>query len=75
MANLGLRTLVIAERNISSTEALEWLRTYRKSTVATVNREEQIAAAGAQLESGMQLVGVTAIEDKLQDEVSDFMMR
>lgn len=60
---------MIAQRYISSAEAQQWLKQHRKSTVATVNREALIAAAGAELEKDMQLVGVTAIEDKLQDEV------
>lgn len=36
--------------------------------VATANRDELVAAAGAQIELKMEVVGVTAIEDKLQDE-------
>eukprot|EP01032_Pedospumella_encystans_P015770 gene15770-18021_t len=71
LSNMGLRTLVVAQRVISSTEAQAWLKMYRSSMVATSNRDELIAAAGAQIELKMEVVGVTAIEDKLQDEVPE----
>ena len=39
--------------------------------MSTVNRDANIAEAGAELEQDMDLVGVTAIEDRLQDEVPE----
>jgi magnesium-transporting ATPase (P-type) len=34
------------------------------------NRDEELELVSARMESGMELVGATAIEDKLQDGVS-----
>lgn len=45
------------------------LTSQRTRTTMHYCREALIAAAGAELEQSMQMVGVTAIEDKLQDEV------
>ena len=39
--------------------------------MCTINRDELVAQAGALLEKGLAVVGVTAIEDKLQDEVPE----
>ncbi len=71
LANLGLRTLIIASKQLSAEEANRWLAKFKAATVSTVNRDENIAAAGAELELGMQCVGITAIEDRLQDEVPE----
>lgn len=42
------------------------------------NREEEVAAVDGEIELELTLIGSTAIEDKLQDEVADtirFMKR
>jgi phospholipid-transporting ATPase len=36
-----------------------------------VNRDEEVAACDGEIEVNLELVGSTAIEDKLQDEVAD----
>ena len=71
LSQLGLRTLVVAHKELQPHEATAWMRLQRRSMVAMSNRDELIARAGAQLEVGMQVVGVTAIEDRLQDEVPE----
>jgi len=71
LANLGLRTLIVAQKKLTEAEAQKWLRTFREASVSTTNREENIANAGAQLETDLTLVGITAIEDCLQDEVPE----
>jgi magnesium-transporting ATPase (P-type) len=50
---------------------LQWLAKFKAATVSTVDRDANIAAAGAELEQNMQCVGITAIEDRLQDEVPE----
>jgi P-type E1-E2 ATPase len=42
-----------------------------KASVSLSEREEKMAAVAEQLEHSFDLVGSTAIEDKLQDEVGD----
>jgi phospholipid-transporting ATPase len=71
LSNMGLRTLVIAQKDLSESDALAWLQTWKAASVSTLNREELLAEAGGQLEMDMQLVGLTAIEDRLQDEVPE----
>jgi len=71
MSNLGLRTLIIAHKEITQAEAAAWLSSYKAATMATKERDEAIAACGAKLELEMTLLGVTAIEDRLQDEVPE----
>lgn len=71
LSNLGLRTLVIAQKRLTEQEALDWLKVYKEATLSVSNRDELMAAAGGQLEVDMKLIGVTAIEDKLQDEVPE----
>lgn len=71
LANQGLRTLVIAQKELEEREALAWLQRYKAATLSTLNREENIAQAGGELETGMTLLGITAIEDRLQDEVPE----
>jgi magnesium-transporting ATPase (P-type) len=71
LANLGLRTLVVGQRYLGHAEAQDWLKRHRSSMVATTNRDAQIADAAALLERDLDLLGVTAIEDRLQDEVPE----
>jgi phospholipid-translocating P-type ATPase (flippase) len=71
LANFGLRTLVIAMKKLSASEAQSWLSNYKAATVSTLNREENIARVGAELEMNMRCLGLTAIEDRLQDEVPE----
>lgn len=71
LANFGLRTLVIAMKKLDKNEALAWLAEYKAATVSTLNREENIALVGANLEVNMRCIGLTAIEDRLQDEVPE----
>ncbi|RYH31746.1 phospholipid-transporting ATPase [archaeon] len=71
MANLGLRTLIIASKALTAEAANAWLAQYKAAMVSTVNREEKIAEAGALLEQRMECLGITAIEDRLQDEVPE----
>lgn len=71
LANFGLRTLVIASKKIDAAAAQKWLADFKAATVSTVNREENIARVGAELELNMRCLGLTAIEDRLQDEVPE----
>ena len=67
----GLRTLCVATKKLSAKEALDWVAKYRAAASAMNDRAERLAEAAAEIETGMQLVGVTAIEDKLQEEVPE----
>ena len=71
LACLGLRTLVIARKVLSEQEALAWAAKWKKASTALHDRAVQLADAAEEIEHGMELLGVTAIEDRLQDEVPE----
>ncbi|KAI9143285.1 hypothetical protein BKA69DRAFT_1063329 [Paraphysoderma sedebokerense] len=70
-ANDGLRTLCIASREIEMSEFMEWHRRYKTATTLPVNRDEEMEKLATVLETELNLLGATAIEDKLQDQVPE----
>lgn len=74
-ATEGLRTLLYAQRFITESEYEAWRKIYNEATTSLTNREEQIEAAGDLLEQSFDLVGATAIEDKLQKGVPETIDR
>ncbi|XP_053948290.1 phospholipid-transporting ATPase ID isoform X1 [Anastrepha ludens] len=68
-AGEGLRTLVLAERRLDEDYYMEWLERQQIAAVSLDAREEKLSAMYEEIESELILVGVTAIEDKLQDGV------
>lgn len=70
-ASEGLRTLCIACREISEEEYFEWSKVYEKAATTINNRGEELMKAAELIEKDLFLLGATAIEDKLQDEVPD----
>ena len=74
-ASDGLRTLVLAEREISDEEWKEWWPRYKRSIVAVENREDEISQRCDEIERDLELVGVTAVEDKLQDQVPETLSK
>ncbi|EGR28039.1 phospholipid-translocating p-type flippase family protein, putative [Ichthyophthirius multifiliis] len=69
--NIGLRTLLLCEREISQQEYDVWLKKYHKACTTLTNRELEMSMVQAELEQNLILVGATAIEDKLQDQVGE----
>ncbi|ESO08153.1 hypothetical protein HELRODRAFT_75635 [Helobdella robusta] len=69
-AQNGLRTLVCAFKEIDPFFYQQWVHKYHKASVALVNRAEKLEEVYEEIERGMVLIGATAIEDKLQDGVS-----
>ncbi|KAJ3992228.1 phospholipid-transporting ATPase 1 [Lentinula boryana] len=70
-ANGGLRTLCIAYRMVEEEEYLPWSRTYDAATNALENRDEEIEKANELIEHSLQILGATALEDKLQEGVPE----
>jgi P-type E1-E2 ATPase len=55
-----------------------WSLQYQQALTLMTNREEEVDKVANEIETGFELVGSTAIEDKLQDEVAEtieFMKR
>eukprot|EP00736_Rhodelphis_marinus_P009470 Rmarinus@m.21668 len=65
-ATEGLRTLVCAKRELSVSEWERWHKVYHAASVALDDRETKLDEAASAIECNMEIVGVTAIEDKLQ---------
>ena len=74
-ATEGLRTLLYGQRFISEDDYQTWKKTYDEATTSLVDRQERIEAAGDELEQSFDLVGATAIEDKLQKGVPETIDR
>lgn len=68
-ANGGLRTLLLAEKELSEIEFQQFKEEYKIAAAAMVKRDDKMAAVADKLEQGFDLVGATAIEDKLQEDV------
>lgn len=68
---IGLRTLVFAERTLEKSLFEVWKQKYQEAITSLENREAKMSALQDELEKDLSLLGVTAIEDKLQDEVEE----
>lgn len=70
-ATEGLRTLLYGYRFIDEAEYSRWKTLYNEATTSLVDREEKVDQVGSRLENGFELMGATAIEDKLQKGVPE----
>uniref|UniRef100_A0A5K3EMK7 Phospholipid-transporting ATPase n=2 Tax=Mesocestoides corti TaxID=53468 RepID=A0A5K3EMK7_MESCO len=68
-ARIGLRTLCIAFRRLDRSFYEQWAAKYYKASIAITDRSELLDETYEMIEQDLDLVGATAIEDKLQDEV------
>lgn len=68
-ASEGLRTLVLARREISDSEYDSWNQAYQDAANALEGREEALMEVAERIEVNMEILGATAIEDKLQEGV------
>ncbi|KAM0671372.1 P-type ATPase [Ordospora colligata] len=69
MARDGLRTLVIAKKMLSLEEFSQFEDAYNKARVSLVDRAESLNEAMGMIEKEMDVLGLTGVEDKLQDDV------
>jgi phospholipid-translocating ATPase len=67
----GLRTLCLAHKALDETEYFHWLAKYNDASAAMHNRDLLVDAIADEIERDMQLIGATAIEDRLQDGVPE----
>ncbi|CAH0687833.1 unnamed protein product [Spodoptera exigua] len=70
-AGEGLRTLALAWRPLEERGFAEWKRRHHAAALALHDRDEQLDAIYEEIETDLLLMGVTAIEDKLQDGVPE----
>lgn len=70
-ARIGLRTLFLAEKKLDDASYDEWNKKSYASKLVIDGREEAIAKVDELIEKEMELIGSTAIEDRLQENVAD----
>lgn len=68
-ADVGLRTLLIAYKYIDDKFYNEWVEKFKEAETCLEDREKAIGTCAEEVELDFELVGCSAIEDKLQDEV------
>uniref|UniRef100_A0A8C4HBC3 Phospholipid-transporting ATPase n=1 Tax=Dicentrarchus labrax TaxID=13489 RepID=A0A8C4HBC3_DICLA len=67
----GLRTLCIAKKIMSKEQYACWLQHHLEAETAIQGREELLFESALRLETNLQLLGATGIEDRLQDGVPE----
>jgi len=70
LAKMGLRTLVITQKYLTEREYQEWNLRYQEANNQMVNRDQQVTRVVESLETDMEFLGVTGVEDKLQEDVN-----
>ena len=67
-SQMGLRTLVVASKEVPNYASWQdkWL-----SLKASLGSREELAEHESTMEQGLQFVGISAVEDKLQDQVPE----
>ncbi|KAL8139510.1 hypothetical protein V2J09_005531 [Rumex salicifolius] len=71
-AEAGLRTLVIAYKELKKDELANWEEEFLKAkTSVSADRDELVDLAADKIERGLILLGATAVEDKLQKGVRE----
>uniref|UniRef100_A0A8C1FKS2 Phospholipid-transporting ATPase n=1 Tax=Cyprinus carpio carpio TaxID=630221 RepID=A0A8C1FKS2_CYPCA len=70
-ATEGLRTLCFAVVDISESSYQQWLEVHQRASTSLQNRALKMEESYELIEKNLQLLGATAIEDKLQDKVPE----
>ncbi|CAK0900367.1 unnamed protein product [Prorocentrum cordatum] len=71
----GLRTLCLAGRDLQPDEVQRWLVKYEEASLATAKRQELLDQVADEIETDLELHGVTGIEDRIQDGVGSCIAR
>jgi phospholipid-translocating ATPase len=70
MAREGLRTLVVGRRRVSPAQYFEFSQKFAETSLALHNRDALLAeVVKNHLERDLELLGITGVEDKLQQDV------
>lgn len=67
----GLRTLVMTQKYLTEQEFLQWREKYEAAKSTLDGREQHVASALEQLEQGMEFLGITGVEDLLQEDIGN----
>lgn len=67
----GLRTLVVGTRDLTDEELEQWRCRFEEASTSLIDRTAKLRQTAALIECNLNLLGATAIEDKLQDGVPE----
>lgn len=70
-STLGLRTLCFGQKNLTQSEYDKWNKKFYEASISLVDRDKNLENVAAEIEKGLSFVGISAIEDKLQDGVPE----
>lgn len=73
-AKEGLRTLAVARRKLTKTEFINFNNQLIEANSSLTNRAEKVELCQRKVETGLDLLGATAVEDALQDDVRDTLV-
>jgi len=69
LAREGLRTLVISQKAVTESEYQKWKAMYQQAATSLQDRASKISKVVELLEKDMEFLGITGVEDKLQEDV------
>ncbi|KAL9642784.1 hypothetical protein ABK040_009859 [Willaertia magna] len=67
----GLRTLVLAKRELTMDEFNDWYQRYKQAVVSFNEREKLIDELAEEIETNLEIIGCTGIKDELQENVKE----
>ena len=67
----GLRTLILAKKVLDEATYSQWNSEQEDASTSVIDRDTKLDLVNAKLEHGLEVVGSTAIEDRLQEEVPE----
>jgi phospholipid-translocating ATPase len=73
-AKEGLRTLAVARKKLSKSEFINFNNELIEANSLLQDRAENVEACQRKIENGLELLGATAVEDALQDDVRDTLV-
>uniref|UniRef100_A0A182Q3R9 Phospholipid-transporting ATPase n=1 Tax=Anopheles farauti TaxID=69004 RepID=A0A182Q3R9_9DIPT len=73
-AKLGLRTLAVARRRLTEQEFRSFSDELIEAGSSLVDRAERVEACQRRIETQLELLGATAVEDALQDDVKGTLL-
>ncbi|TYI62242.1 hypothetical protein E1A91_D10G231300v1 [Gossypium mustelinum] len=70
-SSLGLRTLVVGMRELSTSEFKQWHSTFEAASTALIGRASLLQKVANNIENNLHILGASGIEDKLQQGVPE----
>jgi len=77
-SRIGLRTLLIAHVPLSDSDYEKFKEEFHHAETSLDNREEKMQEVAEKIEQNLMILGATAVEDKLQEDVAetiDYLIR